>query len=51
MKKDIHINKVRSKRDLASEKDGKSFAQKFDEFIRNYPTEQEGLAAYDALPD
>jgi hypothetical protein len=51
MTKDVHINKVRTKRDLAGEKDGKSFAQKFDEFIRRYPTEAEGLAAYEALPD
>jgi hypothetical protein len=50
MAKDIYINKVRSKRDLASDKD-KSFAQKFDDFIRRYPTEAEGLAAYEALPD
>jgi hypothetical protein len=42
--------KPRSKRDLANDSE-KSFAKKFDEFIREYPTEAEGLAAYAALPD
>jgi hypothetical protein len=41
---------IRNKRDLASDKD-KPFHQKFDEFIRAHPSEAEGLAAYEALPD
>ena|SRR5215813_2021839 len=41
---------VRTKRDLASDKD-RSFNQKFADFIKAYPTEQEGLDAYNALPE
>jgi hypothetical protein len=41
---------IRTKRDLRSDKD-KSFNQKFADFVRAHPTEQEGLAAYEALPD
>ena len=41
---------VRRKRDLASDKE-KPFHVKFNEFIRAHPSEQEGLAAYEALPD
>jgi hypothetical protein len=41
---------VRSKRDLASDKN-KSFNEKFSDFVRAHPSEREGLAAYEALPD
>jgi hypothetical protein len=41
---------LRSKRDLRGDKE-KSFNQKFADFIRAYPSEQEGLDAYNALPD
>jgi hypothetical protein len=40
---------VRRKTDLASDK--KTFNEKFTDFIRAHPSEAEGLAAYDALPD
>jgi hypothetical protein len=40
---------MRSKRDLRGDKE-RSFNQKFADFIRAYPTEQEGLDAYNALP-
>jgi hypothetical protein len=42
--------KPRSKRDLMTDPE-KTFPQRFSEFIASYPTEQEGLAAYEALPD
>jgi len=41
---------VRTKRDLATDKD-RSFNQKFADFIKAYPSEQEGLDAYNALPE
>ncbi len=41
---------VRSKRNLRGDKE-RSFNQKFADFIRAYPSEAEGLAAYEALPD
>jgi len=41
---------VRTKRDLAGDKD-RSFNQKFADFIKAYPSEQEGLDAYNALPE
>lgn len=43
-------SKVKRKADLAGDKE-KSFARKFDDFIRQFPTEQQGLDAYAALPD
>jgi hypothetical protein len=36
-------------RDLAGDKE--KFNQKFTDFIRAHPSEAEGLAAYEALPD
>ena len=42
--------KVRTKRDLEGDK-VKTFAEKFNEFIVSFPSEQGGLDAYSKLPD
>lgn len=39
---------IYTKRDLAKDK---NFNEKFNEFVAAHPSEQEGLQAYEALPD